>query len=115
MMRSAFITVTAAVLLGATATAAPALTDLEIFERKVRAYATPSSDIFDKSKGLCVCINDPENTTNNGMAGVLDVDTVTTVDPTPIKVRVRCMVMKAGPDGGIGVAQSCETFVPLAK
>jgi hypothetical protein len=107
----------AAVLIGAAATAVSAdpLTELEKFHNKVKTYAAPSADIFDKPKGLCACISDPGNADNNGAAGVLDSAVISVPDAVPQRIRVRCMVIKATSLGNVTQAESCENFVPLAK
>jgi len=112
-MSSRLAPLVAAALLGS----APALaaTELEIFERKVGKYAAGTFDVFDRPKGLCVCITDPGNPHNNGMAGVLDRAVVSTGDLIPRRIRVRCMVMKATTGGNITQAESCENFAPLSK
>lgn len=67
------------------ATTGLAATELEMLEKKVQTYAVPPLEIFNKSKGLCVCINDPNNFWNVGAAGVLNVQifTHTGGGPTP--------------------------------
>jgi hypothetical protein len=88
---------------------------MDRFEKKMRKYSVDVFDVFEKAKGLCVCINDPSNADNNGAAGVLDSNQVLTGDATPGRVRVRCMVMKATAMGEINLAESCEDWVPLAR
>ena len=106
--------IVAGVLCATTALAEPP-TEMEQFDKRVKKYSVAPGDLFDKAKGLCVCINDPGNAFNNGAAGVLDSSIVFTGDNPPARVRVRCMVMQATTGGNIQIAESCETFVPLAK
>ncbi len=90
-------------------------TEMDRFQKRVEKYAAPVFDIFDKPKGLCVCLDDPGNAANNGAAGVLDSTVVSVADAVPRRIRVRCMVMKATNDGNVTQAESCEGFVPLTK
>jgi hypothetical protein len=113
-MRSRLVLVFAGALLCATAAHGQA-TDMERFEKKVRKYTVGVFDVFEKPKGLCVCINDPDNPDNNGGAGALDSAFVQTPDATPGQIRVRCMVMKSTAEGEITLAESCEEWVPLAR
>jgi hypothetical protein len=117
-MRTLWALISMGVLLNAAT--AVAATELEMFEKKVGAYAVAPLEVFHKSKGLCVCINDPYNFWNVGAAGILNVQifthTGTGTPPTPPgRVYVSCVVMMAEANGDITQGAACPEWVPLSK
>jgi hypothetical protein len=103
-------TVFAVALLGSTW--AHAASDIEKFESKVGKVAAKVSDVFEKPKGLCVCLNDvsPDDI---DAAGVLDRAIVGVAGGQ--RVRVRCMVRRFDNTGNSAVAVACDNWVPITK
>ena len=103
-------TVFAVALLGSTW--AHAASDIDKFESKVGRVATTVSNVFDKPKGLCVCLNDlsPEDI---DAAGVLDRAIVSVAGGQ--RVRVRCMVRRFDSMGNSAVALKCDNWVSITK
>ena len=110
-LKSVVLTVLISLLAPSAALAGP--TEIEKLEKRAKKIAVSRSEIFQKQKGLCVCLNDSQ-TNDIGALGVINAQIVQKGGLD--RVEILCSVMRANPsDGTFNSAGGCTDWVPLAK
>ena len=88
-------------------------TEIEKLEKKAKKFAVGRSDVGDKQKGLCVCLNDITADDIDAL-GIISAD-LTTAGGVQ-RVEILCLVARANPGtGAISGFYRCDEWIPLAK